>query len=151
MGLILLWRSSIRGLKEGLSSLGFIEGRNISYEIADVNFDTSLIMQMLTKLKSKKPKLIVALSTPVAQATKNLIKDTPIVFMDITDPVGAGLLKEKHKSYENVTGATDTQDLNGMLQFAKSLSPNIKRVGMLYSTGEANDASLLESNEYCSS
>lgn len=138
---------SIRGLKDGLAKKGYIEGKNIRYEIADINFDTSLIMQMLSNLKAQKPKAIVTISTPITQAAKNMIKDIPIIFMDITDPVEAGILDFKYEASGNVTGAADTQNLELVLQFAKSMSPNIKRIGMLYSTGEANDIALLKNME----
>lgn len=138
---------SIRGLKEALSAKGFIEGKNIHYEIADINFDTSLTMQMLSKLKAHKPRAIVTIGTPITQAAKNMIKDIPIVFMDITDPVDSGILDQKHEPSRNVTGAADTQNLELVLNFAKSMSPNIKSIGMLYSTGEANDIALLKKME----
>lgn len=138
---------SIRGLKDGLAKKGYIEGKNIKYVIADINFDTSLIMQTLSKLKAHKPKAIVTISTPITQAAKNTIKDIPIIFMDITDPVEAGILKDPNKPNGNVTGAADKQDLDLVVKFAKSMSDNIKRIGMLYSTGEANDMALLKNME----
>jgi len=134
-------QQTIDGIKAELSLLGYQEGKNINYEIADVNFDTSLIMQMLSKLKSSKPAIIVTLSTPVTQAAKNMIKDIPIVYANVTDPVDAGLVSDSPDS--NMTGASDKQDLGLMLDFAKQLLPNATRVGVLYSTGEANDLSLI--------
>ena len=134
-------QQTIEGIKSELFELGYRENENIRYEIADVNFETSLIIQMLTKLKSSKPKLIVAISTPIAQAAKNMIRNIPVVYADVTDPLDAGLVNN-HK-YNNITGASDRQDLSLMLQFAKQLLPSAKTVGLLYSTGEANDLSLL--------
>ena len=64
-------QETIDGLKAKLTQLGYIENKTIRYEITDVNFETSLIIQMLTKLKSSKPRIMVAISTPVAQAAKN--------------------------------------------------------------------------------
>ena len=71
-------QETIDGLKAKLTQLGYIENKTIRYEITDVNFETSLIIQMLTKLKSSKPRIMVAISTPVAQAAKNTIKDIPL-------------------------------------------------------------------------
>jgi putative ABC transport system substrate-binding protein len=138
---------SIKGLKEGLEAKGYIEGKNIRYEILDVNFDTSLIYQMVSKLKASKPKVLVTLSTPVTQSAKQMIKDVPIIFMDITDPVEAGILKEYDKPNGNVTGSSDLQDFDAIMKFAKSIladSDRIKRIGVLYSTGEANDYALVK-------
>ncbi len=134
-------QETIDGIKSELTKLGYIENKNIRYEISDVNFETSLIIQMLRKLKASKPKLLVAISTPIAQAAKNMIKDIPVVYADVTDPVEAGLYNPGEIT--NITGASDKQDLTLMLKFAQELLPAAKKVGILYSTGEANDLSLL--------
>ena len=134
-------QETIDGLKAKLTQLGYVENKTIRYEITDVNFETSLIIQMLTKLKSSKPRIMVAISTPVAQAAKNTIKDIPVVYADITDPVEAGLVSDNPNS--NITGASDKQDLSLILQLAKQLLPSAKKIGVLYSTAEANDLSLV--------
>ncbi len=130
---------TISGLKEKLANLGYIEGKTIRYEISDVNFETSMILQMLSKLKSHKPQIIVVLSTPIAQAAKNTIKDIPVVYADITDPAEAGLVSKG----SNITGASDKQDISLVLKLAKDLIPTAKKLGVLYSIGEANDTSLV--------
>ena len=135
-------QETIDGIKEELTNLGYIENQNIRYELADVNFETSLIIQMLNKLKSSKPNILVTLSTPIAQSAKNMIKDIPVIFTDVTDPESAGLISSDPNS--NITGASDRQDLKPMLQFAQQLLPTAKTVGVLYSTGEANDISMVE-------
>ena len=127
---------TIYGIKEEL--------KNINFEIADANFESSLIMQILYKLKTDKPKVMVVLATPVAQIAKNVIKDIPVVFADVTDPIEAGLLTERNKSHGNITGVSDAQDLQLFLSFAKTLLPHAKNIGILYSTSEANDAALIK-------
>ncbi len=140
-------QSTIEGLQEELKSQGFEEGRNIHFETLDVHFDPSLIAQMLSTLKAKKPAVIVTLTTPVSQAAKNSITDIPIVFADVTDPQEAGLLTTKTGHTNNMTGASDKQDLRSVLQFAKRLVPEAHRVGLLYSTSEANDTALVHMME----
>jgi len=126
---------SITGIKKELALQGYIEHKNIAYLIVDVGFDTALIPQMISNLKSKHPTVIVAQATPVAQFAKHAVKDIPLVFTAITDPVAAGL--------DDVSGSSDRQNLRAMLQFAKLLLPQAKRVGLLYSTAEANDLALV--------
>ena len=134
-------QETIDGLKAKLTQLGYVEDKTIRYEITDVNLETSLIIQMLNKLKSNKPNIIVAISTPVAQAAKNTITAIPVVYADVTDPVEAGLVSDDPNL--NITGASDKQDLSLMLKLGKQLLPSAKKVGVLYSTGEANDLSLV--------
>lgn len=134
---------SIQGLKDGLKSHGFNDKENIRLEILDVNFDLTLIHQMLSKLRASHPKAIVVVSTPVAQSAKSDIKDIPLIFTDITEPVAAGLLQSELRPNGNITGASDRQDLHVFLAFAKKLLPSAKRVGLLYATSEANDIALV--------
>jgi putative ABC transport system substrate-binding protein len=135
--------ASIRGMKKYLAAHGFVENKTIQFEISDVGFDQSLIPQMISKLRSLKPKLMVVKSTPVAQFAKGKIHDIPLVYCDITDPIGAGLIKTKGKSHENMVGSSDQEDLEPLLSFAKELLPQAKAVGVLYATSDSNDASLI--------
>ncbi len=136
--------ASIKGIKDELTRDGFINGKTIDLEIADISFDNSLISQMVAKFKNKKPKVIVVISTPIAQYAKGSITDIPIVYNVITDPVEAGLIKDSNSPDGNITGSSDRQDLNLMLEFAKELLPKAKRVGLLYSPSEANDVALVK-------
>lgn len=43
-----------------------------------------------------------------------------------------------------MTGSSDMQDLKSLLQFAKSLLPNAKSIGLLYATSDSNDTSLVD-------
>jgi putative ABC transport system substrate-binding protein len=139
---------TIKGFKETLEKFGYKENEQIQFDMNHVNFDPTQIIQMLTKLQSKNPKLLLAITTPVAQSAQNVFKDKPIVFASITDPVEAGLLKNENESTANITGASERQDFNALINFIKSILPNAKRIGMLYATGEANDLALLKSFEH---
>lgn len=137
-------QASINGIKKTLTEQGFIENKNIRYEIMDVSFDATLIPQMVAKLKQFSPKVIVAITTPVAQFTKNSIRDIPIVYNVITDPVSAGLIQNSSSSYKNITGSSDKQNLALFLTFAKKLLPKANTVGILYAPAEANDVALVK-------
>lgn len=135
---------SIKGFKAELNNQGFKENVNVKFEYADVGFDAALIPQMITKLKSAHPKLIVTIGTPISQYAKGAIKDIPLVYDVITDPVEAGLLEGANTAGVNMSGASDKQDLDEMLKFMKQLMPTASKVGMLYATSETNDLALLK-------
>jgi putative ABC transport system substrate-binding protein len=139
--------ASLRGLKAELADRGFIEGKTVRYEIADVGFDPTLIPQMVTKLAASKPRVMVVKSTPVAHFAKGKIRDIPLVFCDITDPIAAGLLKDREHSCGNLTGSSDQGDLGALLNFVKTILPGAKTVGLLYSTSESNDAAMVKMME----
>lgn len=134
---------SIEGIKDELKHAGYIENKNIRFVIEHVSFDQTLINQMLTKLKSLEPKMIIAISTPVAQSAKNLIKEIPVIYSVVTDPMEAGLIKDPYTPDQNVTGSSEKQNLNLFLAFAKQILPHANKVGLLYSTSESNDTALL--------
>lgn len=136
-------QESVRGIKEGLAAFGYKENENVAFEELDVNFDLTLIHQMLSKLRASRPKAMIVVSTPIAQSAKDTIKDIPLIFTDITEPVQAGLLDNYHQPKGNVTGASDKQDLGALLAFAQKILPQAKRVGLLYATSEANDVALV--------
>ncbi len=136
-------QQTIDGFKGEMTQAGYTEHVDVTYDITNVNFDPTLIPQMLAKLSAENPAVIVALTTPVAQAAKHRVKNIPIVFSAITDPVQAGLLTDKHHGDANISGASDQQDLNAFLSFAKRLLPNATRIGLLYASGEDNDRALV--------
>jgi len=138
---------TIRGIEDELTHLGLQENQDFVFETLDVNFEPTLIMQMLAKLKASHPTVLVAISTPVAQAAKNSVKNIPILFADITDPIDAGLINADGHPYPNISGASDKQDLTVFLEFAQKVLPHAKRIGLLYATGEANDAALVKMME----
>lgn len=142
---------TIRGLKEGLEQLGYKENEQVHFEIAHVNFDTSLVGQMIARLKADRPSVFVALSTPVAQRAKAEIKDLPVVFSAVTDPVGAGLIDNDFKASGNITGASERQDLGAFLDFVKKVLPHAQQIGMLFATAEANDRALVKMMEAAAS
>jgi putative ABC transport system substrate-binding protein len=136
--------ASMRGAKAELADHGFIEGKTVRYEIADVGFDPALISQMIAKLRALKPRVMIVKTTPVAQFARGRISDIPLVFCDITDPVAAGLLKKMDQPCDNMTGSSDQEDLVSLLNFVGKILPNAKTVGVLYSTSESNDAALVK-------
>lgn len=134
---------AITGLKEELRNAGYNENTNIQYKTMDVNFDASLIPQMLMQLRSQHPSVFIAMTTPVAQYAKNTIHDIPIVFNVITDPVAAGLIIKSHQACQNITGSSDQQNLIVLFRFVTALLPKARTLGFLYAPSEANDMALL--------
>ncbi len=108
----------------------------IEHQSAQGDFGTA---QLIAKsyVNSKKD-VIVAISTPSAQAALNATKQIPIVYTAVTDPKIAGL------SGKNITGTTDMSPLEEQLNLLKNLLPKAKKVGFLYNPSEQNSVSLLK-------
>ena len=93
-----------------------------------------------------KKDLLLGIATPSAQALYNATKETPILITAVTDPVDAGLVKSLEKTETNVTGTSDALDLKLQLELLKELYPKAKKVGVLYTTSEANSEVQVKEN-----
>ncbi len=138
---------SLDAAKDGF--LERLDEEGIKTELVDLsaNGDISLITTLAEKLKGEEVDLIYAIATPSAQGVKNVITDTPIVFSAVTDPVGAGLVKDAAAPDGNVTGVTDYVDPSGQIDEFLKLYPEIKTFGVLYSTSEQNSQVQVEELE----
>lgn len=133
------------GFKAEILASGLAEGKDVVFTTDHVNFDATLLPQMIAKIEATKPALILSITTPVSQNVKNQLGDKgiPIVFAAVTDPVAAGLVPSWDKGGTNISGASDALDINATLAFARKLFPNAKTIGVPYNPGEANDVATL--------
>jgi putative ABC transport system substrate-binding protein len=82
--------------------------------------------QIASQIAGEKADLILAITTPSAQAVVQKIKDVPIVFTGVTDPVGAGLVKSLEAPGGNVTGMTDMIPVDRQIGLIRQFQPNLK-------------------------
>ncbi|MFI5011367.1 MAG: ABC transporter substrate-binding protein [Hyphomicrobiales bacterium] len=131
----------IAGFKSALADKGYVEGKSVVYEYSDCNFDPSLIPQVLSKLESTKPDLMLTVTTPMTQAAVKLVRDQslPIIFAPVTDPVAAGLVPDWQHGSTRFVGASNMQPVEAVLDFAHDLLGDVKAFGVLYNPGDAND------------
>jgi putative ABC transport system substrate-binding protein len=131
----------IAGFKQALADKGFADGTGVVYDYSHCNFDPNLIPQVLTKLESGKPDVIVTITTPMTQAAVKIVRDQsiPIVFAPVTDPIAGGLVPDWEHGSARFVGASNLQSMEAVLGFAKKLLGEVKSFGMLYNPGDAND------------
>jgi putative ABC transport system substrate-binding protein len=132
---------TINGFKDEMARQGYVEGKNTTYIYSDANFTQSLMPQMFTQLVSQKPSMILTVTTSVSQTAQSAVTDRsiPLVFTMVTDPVAAGLVPDWSRGSARFNGASDMQDFDAVVNFAKKLFPGAKSFGTLYNPGEAND------------
>jgi len=140
---------TIAGFKKGLAEGGFVEGRDVTFDETNVNFDAALIPQMLTRLAGAQPDLMVTVATPVSIAARNQLRTRsfPIVFMPIADPVHARLVPSWDKGDRLMTGSSVALDYAAGLAFFKGLLPDMKRLGVLYDTGDDSSKAAVDGME----
>jgi putative ABC transport system substrate-binding protein len=69
------------------------------------------------------------------------MKNSPMLFSAITDPVMAGLVKDLEKPGGNITGVSDMLPLDQHMAMIRKFIPGFKKLGVLYNSGETNSQS----------
>lgn len=126
------------GFIDALASKGYNEGENLDIDFQNAQGDTATAQIIAKNFVSDKKDLILAIATPTAQAAFNATKEIPILITAVTDPVEAGLAKSWDNSGTNVTGTSDATPIENQFELIKTLIPDAKKIGILYSTSEQN-------------
>jgi putative ABC transport system substrate-binding protein len=125
-----MFREFIQGMRE----LGWTEGHNLAIEwrFAEGSFDP--IPRLAAELVNLPVDLIVATPTASALAAKEATRSTPVVFVQVADPVAAGIVTNLARPSGNVTGLTTlAPDLSGKrLSLLKEAMPGASRVAVLW-------------------
>jgi putative ABC transport system substrate-binding protein len=82
----------VEAMQGRLRELGYVEGRDISFEFRWADGKLERLNQLATELAGSKVDLIVAFSTPAAIAAQKATTTIPIVFSAVGDPVGTGVV-----------------------------------------------------------
>jgi putative ABC transport system substrate-binding protein len=131
------------GVKAALADAGYKEGENIKFLYESAQGNPGTAAQIARQFVGEEPTVIVPISTPSAQAVVAATRDIPVVFTAVTDPVGAQLVTNLDKPGGNVTGLSDMSPVADHIKLIKEITPNVKTVGFVYNTAEANSTSTL--------
>jgi len=125
--------STAESMRQGLRSLGYIEGKNIVIEYRYFEGKVDRIPSLVAELLRAKLDVLVSVNTLAIQAFKQATKTTPIVIVINDNPVTTGIVDSLAHPGGNVTGLTRfTRDLSGKrLELLKETAPKILRVGVL--------------------
>ena len=120
-------------LMQGLGELGYVEGKNLVIELRWSEGNLDLLPALAAELVQQKVDVIVAGATPYVQAAKRVAGAIPIVFVQVADPVGMGLVASLARPGGNITGTTSMNpDLSAKrLQLLKNAFPKISRLAVL--------------------
>jgi len=128
-----------------LAEKGYKDGDNIKIDYQNAQGDQTNLNTITQKFVADKSDLIVAIATPSAQAAANATSDIPVLFSACTDAVGSGLVTSLDKPGKNVTGTSDAVSAEKIMELAKRITPNIKKIGALYNSSETNSISVVNS------
>jgi ABC-type uncharacterized transport system, periplasmic component len=134
---------ALDAVEQGIMDAVNDSGIKATYDQQNANGDVNTAAQIASQFKDEKVDAAVGIATPVAVALANTIKDIPVVFGTVTDPVGAGLVSTVDHGENNVTGMSDAIPTEQHIKMFKEIA-GIKTLGYIYTSDEANSVSALE-------
>jgi putative ABC transport system substrate-binding protein len=121
----------------GLEDLGYVQGRNIVFEKRAAHGRLELLPGLAAELVRANVDVIVAPPLPAALAAVKATRTIPVVFMMVSDPVGAGLAASLSRPGSNATGLSNqSEDVAGkMIELLREAVPTARRLAVLTRTG----------------
>ena len=132
-------QARIAVFRQALQALGWSEGRNVQFIYRWSGGDVAPARQLAKELLDLRSDVILTNSTPVTVAVRDSTRTTPTVFVQVSDPVGAGVVQSLARPRGNLTGFTnfDPSTAGKWLELLKRLAPNITRVAYLFNPNTA--------------
>jgi putative ABC transport system substrate-binding protein len=126
-----------KAFRDELEKLGWVEGRNIRVEDRWAAGDVQEAARLAVEVIDSAPDVIVAVGTPGTRALQQITSTIPIVFVSVSDPIRAGIVKSLAHPGGNITGFSNLEvSLGGKwLQILKEAVADLRRVGIIYFPG----------------
>jgi putative ABC transport system substrate-binding protein len=128
-------RHLIGALSEGLRELGYVEGRNVVFELRFAEGRQERLPALAAELVQLKVDVLVTGSNPVIAAVKQATATIPVVMAVSRDPVGAKFIASLARPGGNITGLandTDPEIIGKNLELLKEAVPRLSRLAFLW-------------------
>jgi len=127
-------RTQTAALAQGLAALGWIEGDNIQIEYRRGSGEPGRMGWLAKDLVEQRPDVLVGVATPAVTALLAETETIPIVFTEVSDPVGSCFVESVAHPGRNATGFVDIEaSLAGKwVEMLKGVVPSMTRVGFLF-------------------
>jgi putative tryptophan/tyrosine transport system substrate-binding protein len=128
-------RAWYAAFREELQKLGWVDGRNIRFDIRWATPDDAEARQRFAKeLVALQPDLILSAVTPTTAALLQQTRTIPIVFVIVADPIGSGFAASLARPGGNVTGFIFTEPTiaGKWLELLKEVAPSVNRAAFLF-------------------
>jgi putative ABC transport system substrate-binding protein len=131
------------GVRDALKAAGYVSGKNLEFIYEEAKGDPAIAAEIAQKFAKDKPNVIVAISTPSAQAIAKTTVGIPVVFTAVTDPLGAQLVPNMNRPGGYTTGISDLAPVKKQFDLIKEITPDARRIGVLFNPKESNSHTLL--------
>jgi putative tryptophan/tyrosine transport system substrate-binding protein len=133
------WAAAFR---EGLQKLGWAEGRNIRIDTRWASSDMESMQRYAKELVALQPDLILSTNTPTTASLLQQTRTIPIIFANVSDPVGSGFVANLPRPGGNVTGYINIEAslASKWLELLKEIAPRVASVAFLFNPATAPDS-----------
>jgi putative ABC transport system substrate-binding protein len=140
-------RTPIHLLLKALSNLGYEDRRTAAIEILGGEGDPIRLNTLVADLATRKPDIIIAITSPAVLALKQAHLNRPVVFAFVPDPIGLGVVESLGHPGGNFTGVTYSEAVLGgkRLELLLDALPGTKRIAVLWSRGLSESLAILDS------
>ena len=126
-------KARLAAFHQGLQQLGWTDGRNVRIDIRWGAGEPERIRRYATELVALAPDVILASTTPAMGELQQATRTTPIVFVQVVDPVAAGFVDSLARPGGNVSGFTPFEySISGKwLELLREIAPRVTRVAVI--------------------
>jgi putative ABC transport system substrate-binding protein len=126
-------QARVATFRQALEQLGWNDDRNVRIDIRWAAGDADRIRQHAAELVVLTPDVILAIGTAVTGSLRQATRTVPIVFVNVSDPVGAGFVASLARPGGNATGFIQFEyGIAGKwLELLKEIAPGVKRVAVI--------------------
>jgi putative tryptophan/tyrosine transport system substrate-binding protein len=127
-------QARVAALRKGLQELGWSEGRNLKVDYRWTGGDDVRARAYAAELVASQPDVIFAAPSAALASVQRVTRTVPIVFAQISDPVGAGFVSSLAHPGGNITGFALFEFAIGAkwLELLKQIAPSVTRVAAIY-------------------
>ncbi|MFY9838196.1 MAG: ABC transporter substrate-binding protein [Xanthobacteraceae bacterium] len=124
----------LAAFKQRLMALGWTEGRNLRIDTFWAAGDISRAAEFAKALVTLQPEVILSNSTPVTEALHRETKEVPLVFVNVSDPIGSGFVESLPRPGGNVTGFINLESslVEKWLELLKEIAPRVTQVAVMF-------------------
>jgi putative tryptophan/tyrosine transport system substrate-binding protein len=126
-------QSAVAAFRQALQQLSWVEGRNVRIDIRWGENNADLVRKYAAELVALAPDVILAVGTLGTMTLQGITRSLPTVFVNVTDPVGAGLVNTLPQPGGNVTGFMlfEYSSSGKWLELLKQIAPSLTRAAVL--------------------
>jgi putative ABC transport system substrate-binding protein len=136
------YAETLNGIMDRLKKEGFADP-GVKFLIENAEGSKAKVAAITQKFSTSKLDMIIALGTTPAVMLLKDIKDVPVVFSMVYDPVESNIAQGWESSGNNTTGSSNKFPMSHIMKTLKNFA-QVKKLGVLYQPGEKNSEKQLQ-------